>query len=373
MGNGDAQQPAASSPQLSEVPPTTGDGRGDVERPHDTGKAAGGAEEGAASSSAPAEDGQPSSQAADAVYIPSPADDPPSETTPTTTTTSSASTSAPPEPPAADAPTRQVRRLPPPPKKGILRPPSSSHAASSRFSFRRDFLQPFNTSYSRATTTADASAGAGAAGAAPASVGEVMGNAAATAGGFFGSALKRLTAAAAPPEDPSASTTVAPPPAVAPAPAPAAPATAPAPAAPPAAAPAPQLALPVADLKRVRFRMASLKLVYPINGGTLDVIAPADEGATRERVESEWRVRHLAPAGTGVAGPAGREGKVKMREKDGGEKEGAGKRWTGDELLRLYAECCRTREEPGIERVKRAFKVRLVQPRSPVVQPCAPS
>ncbi|GAA5916140.1 hypothetical protein JCM8208_002221 [Rhodotorula glutinis] len=353
-GKGDEPQPPTSSAELSEVPPATGDGRGDVEQPRDTGDGAGGVQDGAGAAAASTEDGQASSQVAGAVAAPSSADDPPSATTPTTT---SPSTTSPPEPLADETPVRQVRRLPPPPKKGILRPPSSSHAASSRFSFRRDFLQPFNTSYSRATTTADASLGAGAAGVGAGSVGEVMGNAAATAGGFFGSALKRLTAAAAPPEEPSSSTATSAtaPTAVAPPPAPALPAAAPSPSAPCVAA-GPQLALPVADLKRVRFRMASLKLVYPINGGTLDVIAPADEGATRERVESEWRVRHLAPPGVGAAGAAGGEGKVKVREKDGGEKEGAGKRWTGDELLRLYAECCRTREEPGIERVKRAFR-----------------
>lgn len=39
---------------------------------------------------------------------------------------------------------------------------------------------------------------------------------------------------------------------------------------------------------------------------------------------------------------------------DGGEAKG----WTGESLGRLYAECCRTREEPGIERVRRALRVR---------------
>lgn len=38
----------------------------------------------------------------------------------------------------------------------------------------------------------------------------------------------------------------------------------------------------------------------------------------------------------------------------GGESKG----WSGESLGRLYAECCRTREEKGIERVRRAFKVR---------------
>lgn len=33
------------------------------------------------------------------------------------------------------------------------------------------------------------------------------------------------------------------------------------------------------------------------------------------------------------------------------------KGWTGEALGRLYAECCRTREEMGIERVRRSFRV----------------
>lgn len=36
---------------------------------------------------------------------------------------------------------------------------------------------------------------------------------------------------------------------------------------------------------------------------------------------------------------------------------GESKGWTGESLAKLYAECCRTREEKGIERVNRAFKV----------------
>ncbi|GAA6058458.1 hypothetical protein JCM3770_002732 [Rhodotorula araucariae] len=242
--------------------------------------------------------------------------------------------------PIRSPPSRPAGRYPPPPKKGILRPPSSSHAASSRFSFRRDFLQPFNSSYARAAPSTSLDGGAAAA--AVGSVGEAVGNAAATAGGFFGSALKRLAAAAAAAPEESASPPQAPMP---PAPAPpasgsaAVPASAAAPPPPPPLAAAP--ALPITDLKRVRFRMAALKVVYPINEGTLEPIAPADEGATRERVEREWRVRA-----------------VEEREGQAGTCEGAKavKTWTGEELGRLYAECCRTREEPGLERVKRAFR-----------------
>lgn len=41
---------------------------------------------------------------------------------------------------------------------------------------------------------------------------------------------------------------------------------------------------------------------------------------------------------------------------------GENKGWTGEALAKLYADCCRTREEKGIERVKRAFKVGLSLP-----------
>ncbi|GJN91076.1 hypothetical protein Rhopal_004091-T1 [Rhodotorula paludigena] len=293
--------------------------------------------------------------------------------------TSTPSSSSAPPPASAEGPTAQPaeapspspppppprRRHPPAPKKGILRPPQSSHTASSRFSFRRDILQPFNSSYSRAATDAGttlpslgassaSASGASAAVAGASSVGEAVGNAAATAGGFFGSALKRLSAAAA------GATAVA---AESPAPAaagggtagPAAvqaggvapsststPATAPfsasagalssstttlastASSSPSSAAAAGDAstarpALPVSSLKRVRFRVAALKVVYPINNGTLEPIAPLDEGRTRARVEDEWRAR---PGGGGRGAEEGVE----------------------------------TREEPGIERVKRLLR-----------------
>ncbi|BGO92036.1 hypothetical protein NBRC10512_001011 [Rhodotorula toruloides] len=291
---------------------------------------------------------------------------------------------APTESVIAHPPPPRQRRLPPPPAKGILRPPQSSHAASSRFSFRRDILQPFNSSYVRAAGVAESQASttggnppAGATG-----VGEAVGNAAATAGGFFGNALKKLSAAAAAagattiaasaphPTDPSkfqangvradaaapiqakqltpthpnpstssvattstavssASTAVASPPS----------------SQQPAPPPQPSHPLPVSSLKLVRFRMSSLKVVYPINHGTLEAIAPEEEGATRDRIEEEFRAKKG-------------KGKARMADMSSAEKpaEEEKKVWTGEELGRLYAECCRTREEPGIERVKRAFR-----------------
>lgn len=299
------------------------------------------------------------------------------------------------------------RRRPPPPKKGILRPPSSSHAATSRFSFRRDILQPFNSSYARVTTAVHPPAAGGNAADAAAAVGEAVGNAATVAGGFFGNAFKRLSAAAtasavgaqpgtqasgpssgsqpgAPPPNIDASRSPAPGSPTVNSPAantagfssskaasPTLPQiqTGPAPA--PAAAP-PSHPLPVSSLKLVRFRMSSLKVVYPINHGTLDPIAPYEEAETRDRVEEEWRKE------CGLARPEDEESQVLLERKSNKGKvkaEGIGaseaedkardlphhqqlRTYTGEELAQVYAESCRTREEPGIDRLKRLLRVR---------------
>ncbi|GAA5879576.1 hypothetical protein JCM16303_003257 [Sporobolomyces ruberrimus] len=305
-------------------------------------------------------------------------------------------------------------RRPRPPKKGILKPPSTAPAHSARFSFRRDILQPLQ--YSRlAGGVVPVSSGL------PSSVavGEAMGNAAATAGGWMGSALKRLGQAAgvgaegmvsqqagasslttptrpvqnsvdAPTSnDPSAQSDPALPSqsALLP-PAQSAPTSVP-------AAPSQPLqpSLSVQSLKQVRFRMQSLAVVYPINGASsssfspsspsesssstttsvksppsrhttffndLKVgfhpgppLAPAEEAETRKRVDKEWRSRikmRTRSSETAAVGGTVEKGKEKSRDKE--ESKG----WTGAELERLYRECCRTREEPGIERVKRILR-----------------
>lgn len=71
-------------------------------------------------------------------------------------------------------------------------------------------------------------------------------------------------------------------------------------------------------VKSVRFTMSSLSVVYPINGPG----PPGVEAETRKRINKE----HLA--------------RQENREKKDG--------WTNLDLLDLYEECCRTREEPGI-------------------------
>lgn len=321
-------------------------------------------------------------------------------------------TTAPPKPDTeeeAPRPRPPRRRRPPPPKKGILRPPSSSHAATSRFSFRRDILQPFNSSYARVTTAVHPPAAGGNAAEAAAAVGEAVGNAATVAGGFFGNAFKRLSAAAtasavgAQPGTPASGASLGSQHPGAPAsnvdsgrsPAPGSPTvnssaantagfstskaasptlpqiqTGPAPA--PAAAP-PSHPLPVSSLKLVRFRMSSLKVVYPINHGTLDPIAPYEEAETRDRVEEEWRKE------CGLARPEDEESEQVLLErksnKGKAKAEGIGaneaedktreqphhqqlRTYTGEELAQVYAESCRTREEPGIDRLKRLLRVR---------------
>jgi protein phosphatase 1 regulatory subunit 37 len=123
--------------------------------------------------------------------------------------------------------------------------------------------------------------------------------------------------------------------------------------------------------------MSSLKVVYPINNGTLDPIAPADEAQTRDRIEEEWR-REMGirvngvsdpvldhPASAAAAAGEKRAEKEKGKGKDesqiggggGGDEVKASRAYTGEELARVYAEACWTREEPGIERLRRFFRV----------------
>ena len=91
--------------------------------------------------------------------------------------------------------------------------------------------------------------------------------------------------------------------------------------------PTPTDTLDTSSVKSVRFTMAALTVVYPINAPS----PPGTEASTRKKVNREYRA------------------KVKERSKRGG--------WTGEELLRLYDECCRTREEPGIEQIRRLLMV----------------
>ncbi|EPQ27376.1 uncharacterized protein PFL1_04915 [Pseudozyma flocculosa PF-1] len=80
-----------------------------------------------------------------------------------------------------------------------------------------------------------------------------------------------------------------------------------------------------APLKKVQFQVSLMKVTYPIEGtGT-----PEDEDLTRIRVERDHRktVRALK-----------------------------GKKWTPEELEALYRECCRTREEQPLKRMRIVFQ-----------------
>ncbi|GAA5917738.1 hypothetical protein JCM5296_000954, partial [Sporobolomyces johnsonii] len=312
------------------------------------------------------------------------------------------------------------RRRPPPPKKGILKPPSTANPSGSRFSFRRDILQPLQ--YSRLAGGV-VPVGSGV----PVQVmGEAMGNAAATAGGWMGSAFKKLSMAAgvggegvhptgqggaaaagagtgsgAPGQangqlpSPTASTS----PAISALSELASHASRPSTSSehphqslhpPTQQPPAAQQPLSISSLKLVRFRMASLAVIYPINGASSPSpdpssfpssssppnlrtgfapgppLAPAEEAATKKRVNREWRSR-MKLRGKGGGGEKDK-GKAKEQEKESagssekakkageGDEGKAGTGWTGFELGQLYRECCRTREEPGIERVKRTLR-----------------
>jgi hypothetical protein len=341
--------------------------------------------------------------------------------TPLPTTSSPA---LPPVPEPDNLPVIKLKpRRPRPPKKGILKPPSTAPANSSRFSFRRDILQPLQ--YSRlAGGVVPVSSGLPS----TVAVGEAMNSAATAAGGWMGSALKRLgqaagvaaegaglqqqqhqvpqNASAAPGRTPSTSSntqstnppvdslssTQTPSQQNLASPVPPTSATPTSPPPPPSQPLQPSLS--VQSLKQVRFRMQSLAVVYPINGASsssfsptipspsspntsnsrppparhttffndLKVgfhpgppLAPAEEAETRKRVDKEWRTRIKMRTRTSENGSIGIEkGKERSRI---AAKEEESKGWTGAELERLYRECCRTREEPGIERLKRILRV----------------
>lgn len=205
-------------------------------------------------------------------------------------------------------------RVAKPAPRGILKP---STVAPSRFSFRRDILQPFNTRLAYAgyplPTGEPASPAPASTGVGPAAAVQAVGSAAAAAGSFWGSALKRLTVVTnaavagasgvpllvddAVHASPTAIATPAPehegesgPPAphtpakgvataLPPAASPYATIRASTSATPPTPAPPP---LSVAELKKVRFRMATLKVIYPINGPN-GPLAPWEEGKTKKR------------------------------------------------------------------------------------------
>jgi protein phosphatase 1 regulatory subunit 37 len=81
----------------------------------------------------------------------------------------------------------------------------------------------------------------------------------------------------------------------------------------------------IRPLRKVRFTVSNMAVIYPIS----NTIAPGDEDATRLRVEKEHRL------------------KLKNREP---------KHWTVAELEKLYRECCRTREEHPLKKMRSVFQ-----------------
>ena len=80
----------------------------------------------------------------------------------------------------------------------------------------------------------------------------------------------------------------------------------------------------IRPLRKVRFTVSNMAVTYPIS----NTIAPGDEDATRLRVEKEHREKLKA--------------------------KGA-KDWTVTELETLYRECCRTREEHPLKKMRSVF------------------
>lgn len=87
----------------------------------------------------------------------------------------------------------------------------------------------------------------------------------------------------------------------------------------------PQPSASIRPLRKVRFIVSDMTLTYPISGA----IAPGDEDATRRRIEQEQR--------------------QKLKERNE-------KRWTVAELEQLYRECCRTREELPLKKMRSVFQ-----------------
>lgn len=81
----------------------------------------------------------------------------------------------------------------------------------------------------------------------------------------------------------------------------------------------------IRPLRKVRFTVSNMAIIYPIS----NTIAPGDEDETRKRVDKEHRL------------------KQKSREPNS---------WTIAELEQLYRECCRTREEHPLKKMRSVFQ-----------------
>lgn len=97
------------------------------------------------------------------------------------------------------------------------------------------------------------------------------------------------------------------------------------------AAPSPAQSLNVRGLRGVRFRMNCLTVTYPLGSA-----APLDEGSIRDHVNASHQKR------------------IQQQNLH---------HWTPQELVKFYDDCCRSREELGLQRIRNALLQLGEQPR----------
>ncbi|KAL9935616.1 hypothetical protein V8E36_005193 [Tilletia maclaganii] len=101
----------------------------------------------------------------------------------------------------------------------------------------------------------------------------------------------------------------------------------------------------IRPLRRVQFRPTLMAVTYPI----VNTIAPADEDATRRRVEAEHRAHLLEIYGDSSSSSAQGAGAAKKKRK-------MKKVWTIDEVEDLYTRCCRVRQEWPLKKMRQVFQ-----------------
>ncbi|CAD6944496.1 unnamed protein product [Tilletia controversa] len=106
----------------------------------------------------------------------------------------------------------------------------------------------------------------------------------------------------------------------------------------------------IRPLRRVQFRPTLMTVTYPI----VNTIAPADEDATRRRVESEHRA-HLAEI-YGCDLPKGASASSLSTDSQRGKGSGRKKVWNVDEVEELYTRCCRIRQEWPLKKMRQVFQ-----------------
>ncbi|KAK0548687.1 hypothetical protein OC845_003476 [Tilletia horrida] len=112
----------------------------------------------------------------------------------------------------------------------------------------------------------------------------------------------------------------------------------------------------IRPLRRVQFRPTMMTVTYPI----INTIAPADEDATRRRVEAEHRARLVELYGEdyGAMRSASSSSLDLSASVSGSGSKGKGKKkvWTVDEIEELYTRCCRIRQEWPLKKMRQSFQ-----------------